>query len=123
MKMPILNTTILLAGSLLVRPLAVNQVHVGSNPSLPAIVSPSSSGQDVGFSSRKREFDSLWGYHLSGCSLVWLRHMLWAHGIEGSNPSTPTMLGCSSISRASVRGTEGSGSITYHPNHFRKRWI
>ena len=27
---------------------------------------------------------------ISGCSAVWLAHLVWDQGVEGSNPFTPT---------------------------------
>ena len=39
---------------------------------------------------RRYLFESGGYRRLSGCSAVWLAHLVWDQGVEGSNPFTPT---------------------------------
>ncbi len=64
---------------------------------------------------------------LSGRSAVWLAHLVWDQGVEGSNPFAPTtfmeilillMVGVAQLVRASVCGTEGRGFEPHHPPHY-----
>ena len=59
----------------------------------------------------------------SGCSAVWLAHLVWDQGVEGSNPFAPTifflyfMVGVAQLVRASDCGPEGRGFDPHHPPH------
>ncbi len=60
----------------------------------------------------------------SGCSAVWLAHLVWDQGVEGSNPFTPTisinlykMVGVAQSVRASDCGPEGRGFDSHHSPH------
>ena len=59
---------------------------------------------------------------VSGRSAVWLAHLLWEQGVEGSNPFAPTMLrwicGNSSIGRALAFQAGGCGFESRFPLHF-----
>ncbi len=59
---------------------------------------------------------------LSGRSAVWLAHLVWDQGVEGSNPFAPTilldfMVGVAQLVRASDCGPEGRGFDPHHPPH------
>ncbi len=60
---------------------------------------------------------------MSGRSAVWLAHLVWDQGVEGSNPFAPTtssiffMVGVAQLVRASGCGSEGRGFDPHHPPH------
>ncbi len=59
---------------------------------------------------------------MSGRSAVWLAHLVWDQGVEGSNPFAPTiasfyMVGVAQLVRASGCGSEGRGFEPHHPPH------
>ena len=57
----------------------------------------------------------------SGCSAVWLAHLVWDQGAEGSNPFTPTIfvVSVAQLVRASGCGSEGRGFEPHHSPHFK----
>ncbi len=63
------------------------------------------------------------GTHTSGCSAVWLAHLVWDQGAEGSNPFTPTIyvVSVAQSVRASDCGPEGRGFNSHHSPHFGAR--
>ncbi len=64
---------------------------------------------------------------MSGRSAVWLAHLVWDQGVEGSNPFAPTMrasyrvvitvVDVAQLVRASGCGSEGRGFEPHHPPH------
>ena len=57
-------------------------------------------------------------FQFSGCSAVWLAHLVWDQGVGGSNPLIPTILvGVAQLVRASGCGSEGRGFDSHHSPH------
>lgn len=55
---------------------------------------------------------------MSGRGAVWLAHLVWDQGVEGSNPFAPTILvGVAQLVRASDCGPEGRGFDSHRPPH------
>ena len=60
-------------------------------------------------------------YNESGRSAVWLAHLLWEQGVEGSNPFAPTIetgAGIAQLARAMAFQAVGRGFESRFPLHF-----